>query len=233
MACTFSGSTPFSVRFSRRSSRGLPPLTIGGPSAPPTSAIGRRRLIKDGTSRGLRNSQRRTRRSPHIGTCGVQHCAGTTTQRRGAPRAMLLPGTPREAPPCLVLSFSKEAAGVPSAWSQPFNPPPRDHADGATLGRHGRTRRPVLTFDIPGRRDRNGVWSMPRLPPTVPIPTTAEPRDRHVFSFPSFFPDHGSCKRRPALRFEHFTEVLSSLNLDQIPTSSCHRSWHGCTVLRS
>ena len=30
---------------------------------------------------------------------------------------------------------AKEAAGVPSAWSQPLNQPPRDHADGATLGR--------------------------------------------------------------------------------------------------
>ena len=38
----------------------------------------------------------------------------------------------------------KEAAGAPSAWPQPFNYPSRDHADGATLGRRRRTRRPVL-----------------------------------------------------------------------------------------
>jgi hypothetical protein len=37
---------------------------------------------------------------------------------------------------------TREAAGVPSAWSQSFNSPPRDHADGATLGRLRRTRRP-------------------------------------------------------------------------------------------
>jgi len=29
----------------------------------------------------------------------------------------------------------REAVGVPSAWSQSLNPPPRDHADGATLSR--------------------------------------------------------------------------------------------------
>ena len=38
----------------------------------------------------------------------------------------------------------REAAGVLSAWSQPFNVPSRDHDDGATLGRRRRTRRPVL-----------------------------------------------------------------------------------------
>ena len=36
----------------------------------------------------------------------------------------------------------KEAAGAPSAWSQSLNHPPRDHVDGATLGRRRRTRRP-------------------------------------------------------------------------------------------
>ena len=34
---------------------------------------------------------------------------------------------------------------VPSAWSQPSSFPPRDHADGATLGRQGRPRRPEPT----------------------------------------------------------------------------------------
>ncbi len=43
---------------------------------------------------------------------------------------------------------TKQAAGVPSAWSQPSPPPTRDHADGATLGRRDanasrRPRRPV------------------------------------------------------------------------------------------
>jgi hypothetical protein len=37
-----------------------------------------------------------------------------------------------------------EAAGVPSAWLQPFNRPSRDRADGATLGRRRRTSRPVI-----------------------------------------------------------------------------------------
>jgi hypothetical protein len=45
-----------------------------------------------------------------------------------------------------------------------------DHAVRATLGRQGRPRRPVSTFDIPGRRDWHSVWSMPRSPPTVSIP---------------------------------------------------------------
>ena len=36
----------------------------------------------------------------------------------------------------------KEAAGVLSAWSQPFNHPSRDRADGATLDRRRRARRP-------------------------------------------------------------------------------------------
>ncbi len=41
------------------------------------------------------------------------------------------------------LPAQREAAGAPSAWSQPFTYPSRDHADGATLGRRRRTRRPV------------------------------------------------------------------------------------------
>ena len=36
----------------------------------------------------------------------------------------------------------EEAAGARSAWSQPFNHQPRDHADGATLGCQRQTRRP-------------------------------------------------------------------------------------------
>jgi len=42
------------------------------------------------------------------------------------------------------LPVREEAAGAPSAWSHPLNHPPRDHADGATLGRQRRTRRPEL-----------------------------------------------------------------------------------------
>ena len=45
-------------------------------------------------------------------------------------RATLAAGRSGEVPPA-----ANEAVGVPSAWSQFFNHPPRDHADGATLGR--------------------------------------------------------------------------------------------------
>ena len=44
-------------------------------------------------------------------------------------------GLPREARSILVLPAQRQAAGVPSVWSQPSPLPPRDHADGATLDR--------------------------------------------------------------------------------------------------
>ena len=74
--------------------------------------------------------------SPLPGTCGVRHCAGTTTQRRNAPRTMSLPGTPREARLWLVLPFSREAAARPSSGvaAAPLNLS-SEHAVRATLGR--------------------------------------------------------------------------------------------------
>jgi len=52
------------------------------------------------------------------------------------------------------LQATMQVAGVPSAWSQSFNSPSRDHADGATLGRRDahasrRTRRPAPRDAIP------------------------------------------------------------------------------------
>ena len=51
-----------------------------------------------------------------------------------------------------------QAAGAPSAGSQPSSPPTRDHADGATLGRWDatasqRTRRPALKVASRGQLD--------------------------------------------------------------------------------
>ncbi len=73
--------------------------------------------------------------------CRVRICAGTTSRRCGTP------GTNADrAPPGgamrSALPATREAAGAPSAWSQPSPPPTRDHADGATLGRQRRPRRP-------------------------------------------------------------------------------------------
>jgi len=60
-----------------------------------------------------------------------------------------VPGNPRGGQSGAPLHATQEAAGAPSAWSQSFNHPPRDHADGATLVRLRRTRRPVLRDAVP------------------------------------------------------------------------------------
>ena len=44
-------------------------------------------------------------------------------------------GLPRRARCIQAVEFTKQAAGVPSAWSRPPQSPPNDHAYGATLGR--------------------------------------------------------------------------------------------------
>jgi len=51
---------------------------------------------------------------------------------RGARSALATPAVHR---PRVAVPVTKQAAGVPSAWSQSFNHPPRDRADGAMLGR--------------------------------------------------------------------------------------------------
>ena len=58
------------------------------------------------------------------------------------------------------LHATRQAAGVPSAGSQPFNHPPRDRDDGATLGCRRQTRRPVPR-DAMGR----GTTPAPRSGP--------------------------------------------------------------------
>ncbi len=55
---------------------------------------------------------------------------------------------------------TRQAAGAPSAWSQPSNQPTSDHADGATLGRRDakasqRPRRSVMRAS-PGQRQESG-----------------------------------------------------------------------------
>ena len=55
-----------------------------------------------------------------------------------------------------IFSATREAAGVRAAWSPPFQSPPYDHADRATLGRRDakasrRTRRPEPKDGFPAR----------------------------------------------------------------------------------
>ena len=64
-----------------------------------------------------------------------------------SPPAQCHTGLPREARSRSALPATRQAAGAPSAWSQPSPSPTSDHADGATLGRWDakasqRTRRP-------------------------------------------------------------------------------------------
>jgi len=66
---------------------------------------------------------------------------------------------------------------VPSAWSAPSNRPTNDHADGATLGRRGRPRRPVPIheFILRARRPHhNGASIRSREPHPMPnrLPTS-------------------------------------------------------------
>jgi hypothetical protein len=66
---------------------------------------------------------------------------------RHALRTMSYRATLAEDRPGAPLHAAKQAAGVPSVWSQSFNHPPRDPADGATLGSlqsggHSEGRRP-------------------------------------------------------------------------------------------
>ena len=77
-----------------------------------------------------------TERVPGAWRCSVREAAWHRSHR-----------VPRGADP--PLHATRQAAGASSAWSQPSNPPPRDRADGATLGRRDanasrRIRRPAL-----------------------------------------------------------------------------------------
>jgi len=81
--------------------------------------------------------------TPLTGACRVRSCAGTTRRHRGAQRTTADRATPAAERSGAAVHVAWEAAGAPSAWSQFVNSPPRDHADGATLGRRRRTRRPV------------------------------------------------------------------------------------------
>ncbi len=53
-------------------------------------------------------------------------------------------GLPRGARSGSALPVTKEAAGARTAWYEPSNQPPNDHAVRATLGRRRRPRRPVM-----------------------------------------------------------------------------------------
>jgi hypothetical protein len=95
---------------------------------------------------------------------------------------------------------TKQAAGALSARSQPFNPPPRDRADGATLGRPRqqprRTRRPALrdatcrSFrkrQAPPRPHRLRFREGGRCPPQDPLslsPLTSRRRNHRLAALP-------------------------------------------------
>jgi hypothetical protein len=124
-----------------------------------------------------------------------------------------LPGTPREARPCLVLPVSKEAAArLQSVVADlPINHS-SDHAVRATLGRQGRPRRPGLRVgrshgDQRQRQDQQSgaaaavsdlrergaclaALPAPRWPPAAR--SRSRTRARWRSRFPSIRPRHGS-----------------------------------------
>ncbi len=80
--------------------------------------------------------------------CRVRICAGTTSRHSG-PLSTNADRAPPGSAMTSAVQATRQAAGAPSAWSQPFNQPTCDHADGATLGRRDanasrRPRRPVM-----------------------------------------------------------------------------------------
>ena len=108
-----------------------------------------------------------TPRRPRVGHRTLACRATLAVHRSGAP-----------------LQATKEAAGVPSAWSQFLNPPPRDRADGATLGRRRRTGRLGLrdaTHRGIGHRDA----FVHRVDPMICSFITREPLGFVIFIDPS------------------------------------------------
>ena len=101
-------------------------------------------------------------RSP--GRAGLDIVPALLSRLRVRPMTMSCRATLAAERPGASVPVTKQAAGAPSAWSQSFNCPPRDRADGATLGRRRRTRRPGL---------RKGST---RYPPHPPL-TTSRPQD--------------------------------------------------------
>jgi len=80
-----------------------------------------------------------------------------------------------------VLPARRQAAGAPSAWSSPPNPPTNDHADGATLGRWDagasmRPRRPEM-----------------RKPRTVAVSASVSVSVSVSVAVAVADPDHGRC----------------------------------------
>ena len=103
-------------------------------------------------------------------------------------RTMSTRATPAVHLPGAALPATMQAAGVPSARSQSFNPLPRDRADGATLGRPRheprRTRRPAFR-DATQRGP--GAWlsfRREKVPGTAPI-ASLEARGRRLTPLPS------------------------------------------------
>ena len=59
---------------------------------------------------------------------------GIALQHRLAPQKNVKGGNLGPSPSVQAVESTKQAAGAPSAWSQPSQSLPSDHADGATLG---------------------------------------------------------------------------------------------------
>jgi hypothetical protein len=76
-------------------------------------------------------------RTPPPPGCRVRHCAGSTSRLRGAPRTMSN-RAPSGSATRSAFPATKQAAGVPSAWSQPSQSTherPRRWCDAGPLGR--------------------------------------------------------------------------------------------------
>ncbi len=65
------------------------------------------------------------------------------------------PGSPGQRDELRLLQLGGRPPLASSAWSPPSSLPLNDHADGATLGRQGRTRRPVMRGRQGGGRSRD------------------------------------------------------------------------------
>ena len=123
---------------------------------------------------------------------GLPRGAGSAFVPERPPGGAALPaqmptGLPRGARCGQLLPATRQAAGVPSAWSQPFNRPPtrpRRWCDAGPLGRHAsqRPRRPAMRNPITADRFRERASDeiLPSRSPRVPPQTMFGPEARRV-----------------------------------------------------
>ncbi len=168
-AALFSGHEP-PTRFSNRAPRECPLKRCLGPKrvafgggAPSQNRFETARPVKANTAspqgthpaffRGTRLGPRKgCAEHPAPTGCRVRICAGMTSRRR-VPSSTNADRAPPGSAIRSALPATRQAAGAPSAWSQPSLQPTSDHADGATLDRWDasasrRTRRPGLNSGL-------------------------------------------------------------------------------------